>query len=183
VGVAGAQNAPKDPFEPIVIPRSTVRVNIWVASGEIPLVAVMVSGNRPGDDGIPVNVAVPLPLSVKVTPPGRAPVSWRLGRGNPVAVTVKLPGPAPVTKESAGGEVALVMAGGAVTVRVKLWLAGGVIPFAAVMAMGKTPEAVGVPDRVAVPLWLSTKLTPAGRAPVSVIAGVGTPLVVTVKLS
>ncbi len=42
--------------------------------------------------------------------------------------------------------------------------------------------AAGVPARVAVPSPLSVKVTPLGSAPVSVIAGVGLPLVVTVKL-
>ena len=42
--------------------------------------------------------------------------------------------------------------------------------------------AAGVPDKVAVPLPLSTKLTPLGRFPVSLIAGAGVPVVVTVKL-
>ena len=43
------------------------------------------------------------------------------------------------------------------------------------------PVAVGVPDRRAVPLPWSTKVSPAGRVPVSVMAGVGEPVVVTAK--
>ena len=42
--------------------------------------------------------------------------------------------------------------------------------------------AAGVPARVAVPSPLSTKVTPAGSAPVSVSAGVGNPVVVTVNV-
>ena len=42
--------------------------------------------------------------------------------------------------------------------------------------------ASGVPLSVAVPFPLSTKFTPAGSAPVSVSAGTGNPMVVTVKL-
>ena len=52
----------------------------------------------------------------------------------------------------------------------------------AVMASGNPPEAEGVPERVAVPLPLLTKVTPAGRVPVSVRAGVGVPVVVTGKV-
>src|SRR5579875_317557 len=40
--------------------------------------------------GVPARVAVPLPLSVKVTPPGRVPVSVSAGTGEPVAVMVSL---------------------------------------------------------------------------------------------
>ena len=42
-------------------------------------------------DGVPLRLAVPLPLSVKVTPPGRAPLSLSAGVGKPLVVTVKLP--------------------------------------------------------------------------------------------
>jgi hypothetical protein len=41
--------------------------------------------------GVPLNVAVPLPLSRNVTPLGSVPVSVNEGVGDPVAVTVKLP--------------------------------------------------------------------------------------------
>ena len=43
------------------------------------------------------------------------------------------------------------------------------------------PGPVGVPWRVAVPLPMSLKVTPVGSGPVSVMLGVGTPVVVTVK--
>ena len=58
--------------------------------------------------GVPAKVAVPLPLSVKVTPLGNVPVSESEGAGVPEAVTVKVPDPPSV-------KVALlpdVMAGG-----------------------------------------------------------------------
>ena len=42
--------------------------------------------------------------------------------------------------------------------------------------------AAGVPERVAVPLPLSTKVTPVGSAPVSLSAEVGNPVVVTVNV-
>ena len=46
--------------------------------------------------------------------------------------------------------------------------------------MPAVPEA-GVPLRVSVPLWLSTKVTPPGSVPVSDKDGVGKPVVNTVK--
>ncbi len=42
--------------------------------------------------------------------------------------------------------------------------------------------AAGVPARVAVPLWLSVNVTPAGSEPVLVIAGIGDPVVPTVNV-
>jgi len=71
---------------------------------------------------------------------------------------------------------------GAPTVRVKAWLAGGATPFEAAMVMGYVPLAAAVPDSMAVPLALSVKVTPEGRAPVSLIAEAGMPVVVTVNL-
>jgi len=50
------------------------------------------------------------------------------------------------------------------------------------MVIGKVPPCVGVPDKAAVPLPLSTKLTPFGKVPVSESDGVGKPDVMTVKL-
>ena len=41
--------------------------------------------------GVPARVAVPSPLSMKVTPVGSAPVSVRAAVGNPVVVTVNEP--------------------------------------------------------------------------------------------
>ena len=59
-------------------------------------------------------VAVPLALSVKVMPDGRAPDSVRAGTGSPVVDTVKLNG-APTM---AVAELALVMAGATCSDRV-----------------------------------------------------------------
>ena len=73
------------------------------------------------------------------------------------------------------------MAGAWPTTIVRLWVAFGAMLLAAVMSRVIVPVAVGVPDSRAVPLPLSTKVSPAGRAPVSVIAGVGEPVVVTAK--
>jgi hypothetical protein len=71
-------------------PLMTLSVKAWVV---VPLVlaALMVSGNEPSLAAVrvPVMVAVPFPLSVKVTPEGRVPVSVSAGVGEPVVVTVK----------------------------------------------------------------------------------------------
>ncbi len=57
--------------------------------------------------GVPLSVAVPLPLSTKVTPEGRAPDSESAGFGKPEVVTVKDEAP-PTVEEVA---FALVIAG------------------------------------------------------------------------
>ena len=84
---------------------------------------------------MPARVAVPLPLSVKVTPPGRvAPPSDSVvaaGKSCPV-VTVKVPG-VPTVKVV---EAALVIDGASSTVRVKDWVASGLVPLWAVMVKG-----------------------------------------------
>src|SRR5262245_36193697 len=49
------------------------------------------------------------------------------------------------------------------------------------MVMGNCPATVGVPASVAVPLPLSVSLTPLGNGPLSLSAGVGTPVAVTLK--
>lgn len=69
----------------------TVRVNFCVASGDAMLCALIVMLKVPAAVGVPLRVAVPLPLSLKVTPPGKAPVLLSAGVGEPVAVTVKVP--------------------------------------------------------------------------------------------
>ena len=81
---------------------STVRVKDWVASGEVPFEAVIVKGYVPPvpSAGVPARVAVPSPLSVKVTPLGSAPgLGKGQGRlvGSPLVVTMKVPG-LPVVK-------------------------------------------------------------------------------------
>jgi len=50
---------------------------------------VMVRLNLPPVVGMPPRVAVPLPLSVNVTPAGKAPDSEMAGTGYPVVFTVK----------------------------------------------------------------------------------------------
>jgi len=56
---------------------------------------------------------------------------------------------------------------------VSVCVAVGSVPLAAVTVIEKTPLAVAVPASVAVPLPLSLNVRPAGKAPVSVRAGVG----------
>jgi len=84
----------------------------------MPLVAVKTREYRPAepDDGVPLSVAVPLPLFTNVTPLGRVPDTLRAGDGTPVVVTVKEPG-VPATKMAL---FALVNAGAKPTVSVKL---------------------------------------------------------------
>jgi hypothetical protein len=71
--------------------RLTVRTKVWVTVCWL-FLALMVSVYTPLADpvGVPAIVAVPSPLSVKVTPGGKPPVLVRVGVGLPVAVTVKL---------------------------------------------------------------------------------------------
>ncbi len=96
---------------------STTSVKLWVPFGLTPLLAVMVIGypDLPVPAaGVPDNVAVPLPLSWKVTPEGKVPDSERLGVGYPEVVTVKLPA-VPTVKVV---ELAEVMVGAWLTVKV-----------------------------------------------------------------
>jgi hypothetical protein len=92
----------------VVAGESTVRVKDWVALGESPLAAVMVMGKVPLCVASPDNDAVPLRLSVKVTPAGSGPDSVMAGDGAPVVVTVK-ESETPCVNES---ELELKMAGG-----------------------------------------------------------------------
>jgi len=84
--------------------------------------------------GVPASVAVPLPLSTKVTPVGSAPDSVIVGVGLPVVVTEKKPA-APTVNVALE---ALVIAGVPTTptVRVKLWTAVERGPFVATIAIG-----------------------------------------------
>ena len=86
---------------------------------------------------MPARVAVPLPLSVNVTPDGRAGLlaAEIAAVGLPVVRTVNEPC-VPAANVAA---LALVMAGAAgalPTVSVKAWVALGFTPFAAVMVIG-----------------------------------------------
>ncbi len=162
---------------------ATVSVKLWVAAGDTPLEAVIVSAYVPKvlAAGVPASVAVPLSFATKVTPDGSTPVSLTEGVGTPVVVTTKLLEMSVVNVVAA----ALVIAGArlAATVSVKLWVASGDTPLEAVIVNGYVPAlpAAGVPERLAVPLSLSTNVTPEGSVPDSLSEGVGSPVVVTVK--
>jgi hypothetical protein len=263
----------------------TVRVKLWLAGLPNPLLAPMVIEYELFEPlaGMPASVAFPLPLSVKLTPVGRAPLSVKTRVGLPVAVTGKVPEtpwvkvvpeaevmvggvltvreklvewvgnpaalPVPVrvmayvpgvvvsagvtekvelppdvtvgglndTRAPVGAPVSLsatdcdtpevvavlteVVAaepavtvaafgdtpmekslGGAVTLRVKVWVAGLPTPLLALMVMTDEETPPAVPAKVAVPLPLSTKVTPLGNAPDSDRAAVGDPVVVTEKV-
>src|SRR5450432_3057896 len=92
---------------PPLLALDTVKVKLWVASIPMPLLAVKLIGKVPEADGVPLSVPVPLWLSVKETPPGSAPISFKSGVGNPVAVTAAEPA-TPAVKPAL---FALVMAG------------------------------------------------------------------------
>ena len=81
--------------------------------------------------GVPEMVAVPLPLSLKVTGFGNDPESLRVGVGEPVVVTVKVPA-VPTVKVVL---LALVIASGGFTVRVKVWVAAVPTPLLAVIVI------------------------------------------------
>jgi hypothetical protein len=133
--------------------------------------------NVPAAAGVPLSVPVPLPLSWNVTPLGKAPLSVMLGVGDPVAVTVKEPA-TPTWKVVL---LPLVIAGAWFTVSVKFRVAFGFTPFCAVNVMLNVPAVAGVPLSLPVPSPLSWNVTPLGKAPLSVMLGVGDPVVVTVK--
>jgi len=118
-------------------------------------------------------------LSTRVTPLGKVPAETEK-EGEPEALTVKEPA-LPTVKVV---EPPLLKTGKVFTVKVKDWVAFGATPLFAAMVIGKVPAVplAGVPPRVAVPLPLSTKVTPLGNAPDSERAGFGTPVVVTMKV-
>lgn len=66
----------------------TKREKFCVASGNLTLCAVKISGKEPAVSGVPLSSPVG---AVKVTPLGSVPVYVSVGVGRPVAVTVKLP--------------------------------------------------------------------------------------------
>ncbi len=75
---------------------------------------------------------MPSPLSVKVTPDGRAPACDSEAAGWPVVVTVNVPA-LPATNVVLSP---LVIDGACATVRVKLCVASGLTPFDAVSVIG-----------------------------------------------
>jgi hypothetical protein len=73
-----------------------------------------------------------MPVELRLTPAGSAPVSENVGAGYPVAVRLKEPGVATIKEVVA----ALVMAGGWSIVSVKFWVAFGDTPLLAVIVIG-----------------------------------------------
>jgi hypothetical protein len=147
----------------------TVSVKACDASGAMPLVALITMEYVP-----PVPAAgVPLstPPELRLTPVGRAPVPLKVDPGKPEAVTVKVP-ELPVLKVA---WFRLVMEGASSTVSVKFCVAFGKVPLLAVIVNGNVPPVpvAGVPLSVAVPVPLSTKVTPLGRLPLSDKAAFG----------
>jgi hypothetical protein len=104
----------------LVIAGASLMVKVKLCAGEDPavFVAVKVMAYVPPVPaaGVPANVPVPLPLSVKVTPVGSAtPPRAMVGVGDPLVVTVNVPAVPTVNVVA----LALVIAGPWFTVRVK----------------------------------------------------------------
>ena len=74
--------------------------------------------------GVPESVAVPLPLSWKITPDGNDPVTDKVDVGKPVVGKMYVPA-APTWNVSWAGEV---MAGGMPTTRDTVWVAESAMP-------------------------------------------------------
>jgi hypothetical protein len=72
-----------------------MRVNSWLPARDAPSKAVTLIGYRPTvpSPGVPARIAVPLPMSVKVTPKGNGPHSEN-DVGNDLSVVVKVNFPA-----------------------------------------------------------------------------------------
>jgi hypothetical protein len=83
---------------------------------------------------VPAKLAVPLPLSVNVTPAGSAPDSDKVGLGDPVVATMN--DPAEATKKVVVLALVIVGAISPFTVSMKFWVALGDTVFAAVMVNG-----------------------------------------------
>ena len=99
-----------------------------------PLLAVIVIGYAPpvSGSGVPLNVAVPFPLSRNVTPSGKLPVSVTAGTGKPTVVTENQPGDPTVNVVM----LPEVMARPWFTFNVKLWVELVPTPFAAMIVIG-----------------------------------------------
>ena len=137
----------------------TVSVKLWcvgaaaVGRGDRDRVAALVPAA-----GVPASVAVPSPLSVKVTPAGSDPDSVIAAVGLPVVVTVNDPAVPTVNV----AELPLVIFGACWMVMVSVcWIE----PYAlvAVSGIAYVPALFGVPAREAVPSPLSVNVTPGGR--------------------
>jgi hypothetical protein len=132
----------------------TFSVKDCVAFGVTPLLAVIVMGEDPVDVAVPEIVAVPLPLSWKVTVPGKLPTSVSTGTGAPVVVTENVP-LAPAVNVTL---LALVIVGANTWTAwiVKDCVAFGVTPLVALIVMEISRVVPpGSPLSVAVPFPLS----------------------------
>ena len=147
------------------------RVRVWVAGPpRFDALSWMLWAPTSPSDGVPEMVAVPSPLLTQLKSAGSPDSAMAAGTGKPLVVTLKLNGDPLV----AVALLALVKAGAWPTTTLKVWRGVRADPVAGVDGQARcVPVAVGVPDSRAVPLPLSMKLSPAGRLPVSVIAGVG----------
>jgi hypothetical protein len=177
--VAAAVNAPAAPTANVALlalviagGALTESVKLWLAFGNTPFCAVIVTAYVPPDVGVPERTPV---AGLNVTPAGSVPLSVNVGVGTPIAVTVNDPAVADVNVAL----FPLVIAGAELTVSVKLWLALGRIPFCAEIVMGYVPPVVGVPDRIPV---AELKVTPGGSVPVSLRIGTGVPAAVTANV-
>jgi hypothetical protein len=123
-------------------------------------------------------------LSVKVTPEGRLPVSLIAAVGLADVFTVKLPA-LPTSNVVPDPDVIVGASGPLLTVSVKVCEASVPTPLVAVIVSGYVPSvpSAAEPESVAVPFPLSTNETPVGSGPLSEMADVGYPVVVTLKLS
>ena len=162
----------------------TVRVKVWVALGVTPLAAVIVSVVVPA---VPA-AGVPRAWRSRCRCPrtsrrvGRSPVSLSAGVGVPVVVTVNVPA-LPAVNVGAGGAGDRRGLGGG-DGQGEVWVALGVTPLAAVIVSGWSRRRWPSCSRE----WRSRRRCRIERhaawaeSPVSLSVGVGTPVVVTVKL-
>src|SRR5437016_4941860 len=128
--------------------------------------------------GVPLRTPVP---ALNVSPVGSAPVSLRVGAGNPVAVTVNVIVPMPSANVVL---LALVIAGAWFTVNVKFCVAFGATPLPAlkVGAVGGAPVALMVAaGKLAVVIVVVVVPVPSANDVVLVLVIAGAWFTVSVK--
>jgi hypothetical protein len=160
----------------VLIPNGgtlTVRVKLWVAGDATPLEAVMVLVNVPAAVGVPEST----PVVASRVSPSRGPGSMKVGAGVPEAVTVNVPA-RPAVSEVLLAEVMVGAVPDGFTVSVKAWVAGDPTPLEAVMAIGKTPAWVGMPESTPA----ADRTTPEDNEPDSLKVGAGLPVAATVNV-
>ena len=116
----------------------TVTVNAWklrpksfIARIPQPIARLHSGPLRDGTAGVPLMVAVPSLLSLKLSPPGRKIPLTSTGAGDPVVLIVKEPG-SPAVKTAVFGEL---KAGALPRVKIKFWVTVPVL-LVAVRVMG-----------------------------------------------